>query len=527
MSELTQALRLCAQRYAERPALWASSRHYSYSDLFSSAESTAARLQRMQPENGVLVLAKKSFEGFSAILACFLSGATYIPLNDSFPDSKLASIVQRSGTTMLLVDPECADRLQSLLPHIDASLKIICSEHIELDTGNHSLISLGSLPGMGLFSQAGPAPEVSPAYLMFTSGSTGQPKGVPISEQNLLNYLNHIHRLYDFNEYDRHSQFFEFTFDLSIHDLLVCWTSGGCLYAADEFARLMPIHFARKHRLTVWFSVPSLISHAQAVLKQQFHQLSLPSLRYTLLCGEALPARLALDWLTLAPNTLMDNLYGPTEATIAFTRQRVNQVAHSQLQIVPIGKPFGANRVEVVDENNQPVADGETGQLALIGPQIATGYWRDDTTTAKSFIKLQAANLDPCTAYLTGDLVHKDEVGDLHFHGRMDHQIKIRGYRVELQEIETAISRITDIARITVTPYPLGEDGEVLGLIAFYLDTRLTELQVLNCCRQQLPDYMVPDRACCLTEFPLNANGKTDRHALLTIAREMDQTHDI
>jgi D-alanine--poly(phosphoribitol) ligase subunit 1 len=547
MPALIQQLRDCSLNFAHRPALWVEDREYSYRELFEQADLIACQIQQLTTTDAVLVLSKKSFKGYAGILSCFLAGVTYIPLNDSFPTDKLVDIIQSSGCTTLLADPGCEESLLKLLQQLPDPLTVLVSgktSNLSYAQGVHTLAdnlddnesvneceasyANGHLQSTGSTKHCAKAEPVSNshlAYLMFTSGSTGKPKGVPVSTQNLLSYLEHIRKLYDFTPYDRHSQFFEFTFDLSMHDIMVCWTSGGCLYAADGFAKLMPLHFASKHKLTVWFSVPSQVSAAQAVLKNKFFKQQLPDLRYSLFCGEALPASLARDWASVAPHSSIDNLYGPTEATIAYTWLRVDPDKHGECGIIPIGKPFGDNKIMVLDEQQRLVASSEIGQLYLYGPQVVAEYWQDPANTQKSFLNLAVDN-SPQQAHLycTGDLVSQSPSGELAFHGRADQQIKMRGYRIELQEIENKIRSLTGSQQVAVLAHPIGINGEVLGLAAFYDALGFNEHEMILLCRKVLPDYMIPSRGYNLAKFPHNTNGKVDRKALLTLA-EQDE-HD-
>jgi amino acid adenylation domain-containing protein len=528
MPALIQQLRECSLNFAHRPALWVEDREYSYRELFEQAELIAYQIQQLTDTDAVLVLSKKSFKGYAGILSCFLAGATYIPLNDSFPTEKLVDIIQSSGCTTLLADPSCEESLHRLLQQLPEPLTVLVSG-CENITGKDINLkhTVHYLDGDASQLHIRPAlNDQALAYLMFTSGSTGKPKGVPVSTQNLLSYLEHIRKLYDFTPYDRHSQFFEFTFDLSMHDIMVCWTSGGCLYAADGFAKLMPLHFASKHKLTVWFSVPSQVSAAQAILKNKFFKQQLPDLRYSLFCGEALPASLARDWASIAPHSSIDNLYGPTEATIAYTCLRVEPDKLGEVNIVPIGKPFGDNKLMVLDEKLRLVAANEIGQLYLYGPQVVAEYWQDQANTQKSFISLAIDDSpEQMHLYCTGDLVSQSPTGELAFHGRADQQIKIRGYRIELQEIENKIRNLTGSQQVAVLAYPVDINGAVEGLVAFYDAPGFNEHEMILLCRKVLPDYMIPSKGHYLARFPHNANGKVDRKALLTLA-EHDECNE-
>ncbi|WP_144394863.1 AMP-binding protein [Pleionea sediminis] len=516
--------------FPKRPALHVQDHVYSYNELFGCAKFIAKEIEQKLEKNAVLVFSKKTFIGYSNILASFYTGKTYIPINPSFPVEKLKSIIHQSGSKNILIDESCLDECIQLLTAHDNPLNVFFVghsnsfdqftktmppfhrlNHIELSAENVALFESQQLTPIQTASKD------SIAYIMFTSGSTGLPKGVPVSHENLVAYLDHIKKLYSFSEHDRHSQFFEFTFDLSMHDLMVCWTTGGCLFAANEFAKLMPVQFAEKHQLSVWFSVPSQITSARAIMKDKFDNLSLPALRHSLFCGEALPSSTVSTWRKIAPHSTIDNLYGPTEATIAFTLFRCTDSLndeHNVQPVVPIGKPFEGNRILIVDDSLDPVRPGEVGELCLLGPQVVNEYWNDLNNTLKSFFRIQQSKTKMSSVYRTGDRVHQDQYGILHFHGRQDHQIKIRGYRIELQEIEFRIRECTGAGHVAVIPFPLGENNEAQGLVAFYSQCKISKSKIIENCQNHLPDYMVPDQIHELSELPLNSNGKIDRTAL-------------
>lgn len=505
------------KKFPDNDALQVNADCYSYQRLFTAAKVIANQIQLLASEaDSVLVYSKKSFIGYANILSCFFAQKTYIPVNHSFPVAKNCEIIQQSLATTMIVDPSCIEELTPILDHHESPLSILLVDVVEQDFDTslwpqHNFYFLKSeFKDNTQTTNQTKSMQKKPAYLLFTSGSTGKPKGVPISEENLLNYLENIHPLFDFNESDRFSQFFEFTFDLSIHDLFVCWSCGACLVAANEFAKLMPLHFAQRNELTIWFSVPSLVSSAQTILKHKFNELQLPTLRHSLFCGEALPSSLAKDWHEINPQSTIVNLYGPTEATIAFTHYRWNPTQPSDSPVVPIGKVFGSNKTYILDESLKPVSKGQQGQLFLAGPQLAAEYWQNTENTNASF-KIIAVNGKTEIIYQSGDLVSESNSGQINYHGRVDHQVQLRGYRVELQEIEHVIRQLTATNQVAVIPYPLSNEGEALGLVAFYtsrlIDVNQLQLEIAS----RLPDYMVPAEFLLEEKLPVNSNGKIDR----------------
>ncbi|EPR4994504.1 AMP-binding protein [Vibrio navarrensis] len=512
MSQLSQRLKQAFHKHHLRPALWVQNTTYTYQKLEDRADIVARSLIK-QRASSVLLFVGKSFDGYASILACALSETTYIPLNNAFPPEKLAAIIHRSGCRTLIVDEESAALLTSLLPLCKTPLKILSHSPLTLATQGHDIVHIDAFDEFTSSIEA-ERKENAYVYLMFTSGSTGTPKGVPVNQQNLLSYLDGITSLYDFSHEDRHSQFFDFTFDLSVHDLFVCWTTGGCLYAASAFDKLLPTKFVNTHQLTVWFSTPSMVTFAKKTMGQRFYSESMPTLRHSLFCGEALPDTVVEDWQHLATNSTVDNLYGPTEATIAFTLFRVERGGEKPFSITPIGTPFGRNTCAILNDAFLPVELNQVGQLYLIGPQVVDGYWQDAENTCTAFMTgLPDESGREQTLYRTGDLASYDDSGIIHFHGRADHQVKLRGYRVELQEIESLLRQSMHSDQFVVIPYPYGEKT-CTGLTLCHTHRGATQEDILERCRQALPSYMVPDTVVFLQQLPMNSSGKLDRRAI-------------
>jgi amino acid adenylation domain-containing protein len=351
------------------------------------------------------------------------------------------------------------------------------------------------------------------AYLLFTSGSTGVPKGVPIYHRNVRPYLEYICDRYEVSCEDRLSQQFDQTFDLSVHDMFVAWERGACLFSVPERSVMAPTKFIREQQLTMWFSVPSvigLLSRMRLLLPNCF-----PSLRCSLFCGEPLLATQAQLWQQAAPHSIVENLYGPTETTIAISHYRWDadrSPGECMNGIVPIGWPFLGQSASVVGDDGREVPAGICGELCLAGSQVTTGYWNNPEKTSEQFVRL--AGIGDSVWYRTGDLVQQDARGCLHYIGRRDQQIKIRGYRAELQEIEAVLRKVCGTEEAVSVPLP-SSNGSTDGVAAFVSGTaELDSERILSSCSQVLPDYMVPRKIYFIKELPLNANGKVDRPQL-------------
>ncbi|MCK5179355.1 MAG: AMP-binding protein, partial [Candidatus Omnitrophica bacterium] len=360
------------------------------------------------------------------------------------------------------------------------------------------------------------------AYLLFTSGSTGEPKGVPVSHQNVRSYVEFLTKRYDLNENDRCSQMHDMTFDFSVHDIYPTWEAGACLYVATKQDKLFPVSYIQKNKLTSWASVPSI-----GVIIDKYGRLepgAFPDLRYSFFCGEALYLSTAEKWQAAANNSKIVNLYGPTEATMAIAYYDWDsQTSPSECLngIVPIGKVFDGQEGRVVRENQHEASVDEAGELYLRGSQVTKGYWNNPEKTATQYVTLP--DTGDTLWYRTGDLVREDNDRCMYYLGRIDNQVQILGNRVELGEIDKILREISDSEHAVSVPWPVS-GGNASGLVAFISTGKtLDENSVLEFCRSKLPKYMVPMNVCFVDRMPLNANGKVDRIQLNQLLEKHDQ----
>jgi amino acid adenylation domain-containing protein len=441
------------------------------------------------------VFASRSVEAFAAVLGILLRGHGYVPLNPRFPVLRNREMLERAGCRTVVVDRQHLDAARALARQMREPPLLVVppGEEPEREV---------ALPSSGL---------EMPAYLLFTSGSTGRPKGVLVRQANVVAFLDAVAARYDLSETDRLSQLFDLTFDLSAFDMFAAWQAGACVCCPEAGQLLRPSDFVRESTLTVWFSVPSTAMFLDRLggLKPA----TFPSLRLSLFCGEALTAELADAWAAAAPNSIVENLYGPTEATIACTAYTWQPDSTAGANgFVPIGEPMGATESRVVDETLREVGDGEAGQLLLGGPQIVEGYWDDAEATARSFVTMPGGG----HRYLTGDRVLRPQGGGpLEYLGRIDSQIKILGHRVELEEVE-AVLREEARAEAIAVGWPLTPSGAA-GIVAFIASASVDTVVLRRALTERLPEYMVPRELRLVRELPLNANGKRDRKAVLSI----------
>jgi amino acid adenylation domain-containing protein len=353
--------------------------------------------------------------------------------------------------------------------------------------------------------------------LLFTSGSTGRPKAILTRHPAMAAYIHAVHEAFAPSPADRVSQLAGLTFDFSMHDIILAWTAGGCLYAiTPDEGYLLPT-FIRDHGLTIWSSVPSTL-----LLMDRVHGLnpgSYPSVRLSLVGGEVVPPKTVSRWLEAAPNQTFYNIYGPTEAAMVVTACPWDD-AFLEAGRIPIGRPLGWNRIVLVDDDLRPVPEGEEGEIVLGGPQVADGYYNDPERTAASFVTPEGAE---GTWYRTGDQGRLDPTHGLMFLGRRDAQIQVRGHRLERSEAELMLRRAARTDDAAIVGWPIADDGILMGLVAFVDGSPLPLEVVRQRIRDCMPEYARPARII-QGPIPRNRNNKVDYTVLFDRLEAEDAT---
>jgi amino acid adenylation domain-containing protein len=516
----TPFLRSC-DRFGDRRAISVGGKEVSYADLAHRAMTLSATVRRASPSTEVpltAVLAYRSETAYAAILGALLAGHGYVPLNPTFPIDRTRLMLERSKCRSLIVDARSEPQLEKLLAGVSLPLMIICPDETDIaelaeKLPKHQVIGAPELADAAEWKPRNIDVD-SIAYLLFTSGSTGQPKGVMVSHANVLHYVDYMTRRYGIEKSDRLSQTFDLTFDLSAHDLFVTWAKGACLCVPTQKQMIKPGAFINEARLTAWFSVPST-----AIFMRRLGELKpalYPHLRLSLFCGEALPVEVVRDWSAAAPNSIIENVYGPTELTIGCTAYRWDNrtsPAECEQGIVPIGEPFEDMEALIVDEDLREVAVGCEGELIMTGPQLSKGYWCDEEKTKRAFVSVKGRE---GVYYRTGDRVRRSAPNrTLVYLGRMDNQIKVLGHRVELGEVEAVVRSLSGVDAVVALGWPNGSSADRIEL--FLEADRFDTQPLMDQLKTKLPSYMVPQRIRLLRRFPLNPNGKYDRRALETM----------
>jgi amino acid adenylation domain-containing protein len=500
-ASLAWRLAAAARARPGRVALRIGSRQWLYATLHEDARRLAPLLTTgsgdRQAKVGILAGAS-TYTVYVSLLAAIYARAVAVPLNTSHPRDRIAATAEAAHLDRLIVDDSARPVADAVLPRLPGVPPIRISD--------------ARSPGPGLAELAGTTAEPSAlAYIMFTSGSTGRPKGVPISLGNLLHFLHSAQERHEITADDVLIQTFEPSFDLFLFGPFMAWSAGAELVAAPLRARRKQADFVTEHGVTVWFSVPSAIPVARRT--GALAPGSMPTLRRSLFCGEALREADAADWQAAAPRSAVENLYGPTELTIACTVDRWPSRTDVGNGVVPIGLPHPGLRHLLLDPHGQ-VTD-EEGELCVSGPQMFAGYL-DPADDAGRFLVADGQRY-----YRTGDRVRRLPDGRLAYLGRIDHQVKIRGYRVELLEIEHALRQLDGVSDCAVTV--VDRDGEATLHAAFVGDGAVRN-RLMSALAARLPEYLVPRHIWHTDALPLNANGKLDRSALARVVSAIAET---
>ena len=466
------------------------------------------------------ILAARSLETYAGIVGAAWAGGTYVPLNPKQPASRLSFVIERARLDALVVDARGAQRLFDLGPMRPADLLLPDDVCVDLPTANVRHWSELSTPGPVL--PPTPVAPDHPAYIIFTSGTTGVPKGVIVAASNIAHTLGCVQAIHHLTPADRVAQFFETTFDVSVMEMFACWQAGAALHVVPETKQMAPGGFIRQREITVWHSVPSLILMMHKL--RQLEPGSMPSLRVSVFGGEGVPVASLQAWQEAAPNSVVDNQYGPTEVAVGCIWHRLTDppIETPGRGTLAIGKPFPGMHAAILGPDREFMADGEIGELAMCGPQVAPGYLGDAEQTARRFRMLNHPQLGWTRWYLTGDSAYLDERGHLHCLGRIDNQVKVMGHRVELEEIEAHLRAVCHTEEVAAVAWPV-VNGNPAGIVAFISRGRnghLEQVDVREVLKTRVPSYMIPTRVVALETLPLSTNGKVDRQGLRNMLEE-------
>lgn len=507
-----------ANRSPMAPAIVDGDRTVTYAELDQQSSGVASRLIELGVGVGdrVGIFLPKSIEAVVGIYGAMKAGGAYVPIDPSSPISRAAYIASNCGVKHLISD---TSKAKSWPGFAEAGVEHILNMGGPVQQGSeavsvHERVWIDAATPVALPRLI----DQDLAYILYTSGSTGEPKGVMLTHRNCLAFVKWAVEEYGVDRDDRLSSHAPFHFDLSTFDLYAAAMTGAPVHLVPKAVSMFPLEvrrFIEHHEISVWYSVPSILT--LLVERGGLAKDDLPSLRVLLFAGEVFPTKYLSQLMRLLSHVTFANLYGPTETNVC-TAYTLGHPPDEDDPPISIGRAISNVETFVVDENNEMVASGAVGELLVRGPTVMAGYWGDEQRTAERLVPSPVPSHRGDPVYRTGDLVEEMPDGNYRFLGRRDNQIKSRGYRIELGEIEAAISKHPQVVEVAVVAIP---DDLVSNRLMGYAVTNgeVTAKDLLRFCAASVPTYMVPESLTLSETLPKTSTGKIDRQALSSEAR--------
>ena len=471
---------------------------YSYQTLQQWSDNLAQHLnQQITDKAPIVVFGELEFEMIASFLGAVKGGHAYIPIESNTPLDRIQLILDVAQPAMIL-------SVQPWPEEIAATIPVVAPKELQ-----------------ELFVTSGEKKELVPVedkdtfYIIFTSGTTGVPKGVQISHKNLLSFTNWVLKDFGIEPGMRFLSQAPYSFDLSVMSVYPALCSGGTLVPMEkavinDFKKLFS--FLPQLDLEVWVSTPSFMDIC--LMEKTFDGAHVPSLKIFQFCGEELPRKTAEELLRRFPNAKIFNTYGPTEATVAMTQIEVTAEVLARYDRVPIGYIKEDTEVLIYD-GDQEAAEGEAGEIIIKGPSVSKGYMNNPEKTAAAFFEI-----DGVPAYRTGDAGRIEKDGLLLYEGRIDFQVKLHGFRIELEDIDHHLEKVSYVKQATVVPKY--QEHKVQQLVAYIVANENDfekAYQLTKAVKEELAegvmDYMIPQKFVYVDQLPMTPNGKIDRKRLI------------
>lgn len=519
--DLSRAFFTAADRFPERTFFRCRETELNYAEAGGRIARLAGALQARGVKTGdrVGIFMFKSLEMPVSVYGTMTAGAGFVPLDPLMPLERLLRIVRDCALRVLIVDQHTLPRARQCAEQTDGPLTLIA--HDGESTPEVTILTWREIDGLGRETYPANRSDTALAYVMYTSGSTGEPKGLVHTHGSGLAYVNGTVATYGFDQHDRFGNHSPLHFDMSTLEFLTAPCIGAasilvtedCMKVAASMSSLV-----ERERLTVWYSVPFAL--IQMLTHGSLSQRALDSLRWVLFGGEPFPVGYLSELMRLLPDCRFSNVYGPAEVNQC-TFYHVDGATLQNQEHVPLGAVWPMAKWQIVGADDEPVADGEVGELLIASPTMMQGYWNRPELTDQAI----ATVADSAERYYrTGDLVHLDAQGVMHFNGRKDRQIKLRGYRIELDEIENAIydePAVEEAATFKIAD----ESGEPRILAAVTLRTPLerAEKAIRSVLKRRVPSYAVPSEVLVVDTLPRTGSNKIDRKKLAEIYSERSE----
>lgn len=481
------------ENYGDRNAFCINRQFFSYNDFSHYVSKIHEAIINTKYKNKkVGLVINDDIETYASIFSLWLEGLCYVPLHPNWPYERCIDICNQVELDLIL----------------DSS-KITRYDNVQvLNTSKLEYVS----------DCLNPKEKISEdelAYILFTSGSTGNPKGVQLSRRNVAAFMDSFWKTgIKITKEDRCLQCFDLSFDVSVQGYLVALTKGACCYTVP-YGMIKYIYASsliEDEKITFGAMAPSMLRY----LKPYFGEFDASSMKNCILTAEACPIALMEEWRQCATNTEIYDFYGPTECTIYCTYYKLTKGGENKTLngIISIGKPLANCVGLVLDENGNELPAGEKGELCIAGDQVTKGYWNNEEKNEASFFLKEVDGIQ-LRFYHTGDLCYKDEDGDIMYSGRLDYQAKIQGFRVEMGEIEYHAREFLGDTNVVCLAF---DNKEGLTEIAMFIEKeQFDPSEMLAYMKTKMPGYMIPTKIAYIPVFQLNANDKIDKNILRSL----------
>ncbi|WP_317898631.1 AMP-binding protein [Aurantibacillus circumpalustris] len=478
-----------ALKFPNHTAIIINGKKFTYQWILNKAISIAQELiVKDKSETNLIGLYTDNNENtYASLIAILLSNKGFVPLNHKFPNDRLKKMINDAGIKTILHSNHSLERVNELQEN--ASLPV---DDLNYNNQSHQYE----------FN------ESQIVYILFTSGSTGIPKGISITNRNFSALIKALDKRFKINETDIVLQAFELSFDVSLACTFMAWERGAALLVPDMDGIVAVNSFKAIYEYKATFVTipPSAIFYLKKL--KMLGSIKIPSVHTTLFTGEALPLKLAIEWQKSAENSVVENAYGPTETTVWCLFYKLDENTENQTinGLCPIGEGLSGINFRIINEKNEDVIDGERGELIVEGDQIFKGYWNNSEKTAQAFY----IDSNEKKWYKTGDIVVKNKNKNVVYINRKDNQVQVNGFRVELGEVEHAIKQASGLDSIVVLAKITDEYTDLYALI----EGKFEQDDLVNNLKNSLPFYMIPRHFIAVNPLPVNTSGKIDKQLL-------------
>ena len=492
-ANVTYWLDRSADRFPDKTAFADEKKQVTFRELSVQAKALATQMLKMGLfKKPVVIYLEKGVDVLVSFMGAAYSCNFYSPIDIDMPASRVNKILEVLDPALVVTNAE----LQPVFAQYDYHGEYLLFEESIARDVDEEMVEAARCKGI----------DTDLLYVLFTSGSTGVPKGVTINHRSVIDYIDWVTETFDITQEDSFGNQAPFYFDNSILDIYSTIKSGATTYIIPKNLFAQPVlllEYLKEKKINTIFWVPSALI-VVAKLKA-FRNVDLSdTLHRVLFCGEVMPNKQLNTWRKFLPDVLYANLYGPTEITDACTYYIVDR-EFADDEPLPIGIPMANTDILVLNEKNEPVTGDETGELCVRGTSLSMGYYNNPEKTREAFVQNPLNPSVPETIYRTGDLVKYNEYGEIVYLSRKDFQIKHMGHRIELGEIETAVSSLEEIA-LCCCLY-----DEKHQKIVLFIEEELDKAYINEQISRLVPEYMLPNKVITLEKMPINANGKIDR----------------